>query len=439
YGNGILSLGSFWYPSLAVRREGRWIDQAPEGLGDVAFAEMSDYLVSLRAPQGVKIAAPGARAAGAQGMQFEAFNVRDFAVLMSEDYQYKSKSVDVGGRPVLVEAFTTQASAAKAEKSIDIAARALQIYARRFGPYPYDRFIVAEGPMRAGAGGMEYSGMTAIASMLYGDWAKQLAGLSQALTGGLAGGQMGDLLGDLENEAFGDGTKAAPKAAPNAPAVQREDVAAPETDNPAMDFLQSTLGQQKAVLETLLEATIAHEVAHQWWAIGVGSDSIRAPWVDESLTNYSAMIYFEDRYGKEAAQQMIDLHLKTPYSMGRMLGNADAPVNLKTAAYSGNVQYGAIVYGKGALFYEALRRTVGDEAFFASLREYYGTYRSRLSDAGSLLQIFQKHAPNRTPAIRALYQRWILEAHGDEDITGGKPMGVEDLLGSMLGGSIGTE
>ena len=277
--------------------------------------------------------------------------------------------------------------------------------------------------------------------MLYGDWGKQLNDLTQSLTGlggGAMGGPLGGFLGDLENEAFGSGTSSPAPAVPQRSAqVQRAEIAAApkdNADNPAMDFLQSTLGQQKAVLETLLEATIAHEVAHQWWAIGVGSDSIRAPWVDESLTNYSAMVYFEDRYGKESAQQMIDLHLKTPYSMGRMLGNADAPVNLKTAAYSGNVQYGAIVYGKGALFYDALRRTVGDEAFFASLREYYGNYRNRLADAGSMLQIFQRRAPNRTEAIQALYKRWILEAHGDEDITGGKPMGIEDLLGGMLGG-----
>jgi hypothetical protein len=32
------------------------------------------------------------------------------------------------------------------------------------------------------------------------------------------------------------------------------------------------LKQQGAILGTMFEATIAHEVAHQWWAIGVGSD-----------------------------------------------------------------------------------------------------------------------------------------------------------------------
>jgi aminopeptidase N len=199
------------------------------------------------------------------------------------------------------------------------------------------------------------------------------------------------------------------------------------------------LGQQKDVLDSIFEMTIAHEVAHQWWAIGVGSDSQRAPWVDESLTNYSAVLYFEDRYGRARAEKMMDLHLRTAYSTGRMLGGSDAPVNLKTSAYSGNMQYGAVVYGKGALYYDALRKLVGDEAFFASLREYYWNYSGKLASPRSLLDIVTRRAPNRKTEIASLYRRWIEETHGDEDITGGTPTGIADLLGGILGGAAGLE
>ncbi len=438
YGNGILSLGSFWYPSLAVRQNGKWIDEAPEGLGDVAYAEMSDYRVAIAvSANNVMIAAPGSRSAGTQsqnGETFEANNVRDFAVLMSDQYVRQAKTIDLNGHKVLLEAFTTKPNAARAAQTLDVADGALKVFSRRFGRYPYNRFVVAEAPMRSGAGGMEYSGMTGIASMLYQDWGKQLNQLAQSLGGGMLGGQMGDLLGDLEKEAFG-----AEGGAPAQPPVAQQPINEEGADNPAADFLQSTLGTQKAMLDTLLETTIAHEVAHQWWAIGVGSDSLRAPWVDESLTNYSAMLYFEDRYGRDRAEQMMELHLKTPYSMGRMLGNADAPVNLKTSAYKSNVQYGAIVYGKGALFYDALRKLIGDEAFFAGLRDYYGQYNTRLASSHDLRSLFERRAPAKTAQIRALYKRWIEETHGDDDITGGKPMGLEDLLGGMLGGAMGTE
>ena len=426
YGNGMLSLGSFWYPSLAVRQNGAWIAEAPEGLGDLAYSEMSDFSVKFDVSRPVVIAATGTYSVPQNSTRgtyppgyhhpIVARNVRDFAVLMSEDYTVKEKTVDVEGKKVTVRAYTTKPHAAKADKAIDIAAHALQVYAKRFGPYPYQTFKVVEGPIRGGAGGMEFSGLTAISSMLYEDLGKQLG----ALAGVLGAGNLDQIMAGIEGD-MGAAPAAAGKTNTGLP------------DNPASEFLTDMLGQQKQIFDSLFEVTIAHEVAHQWWAIGVGSDSQRAPFVDESLANYSAMIYFEDRYGREAAAKMMDLNLKTSYAIGRMLGGADAPVNLKTAAYKNNVQYGAVVYGKGALYYDALRRTVGDPVFFAALREYYAKYRGRLAGSRALLEIIQVKAPEAN--VAALYRRWIEETHGDEDITGGKPMGIEDLLGGMLGGA----
>ncbi len=197
------------------------------------------------------------------------------------------------------------------------------------------------------------------------------------------------------------------------------------------------LGQQTDLLGSLLEMTVAHEVAHQWWAISVGSDSVREPFVDESLTNYSAVLYFEDRYGRATADKIINMHLKMPYSVGRMLGGADAPANLPTAAYTGSLQYGAIVYGKGALYYDALRRATGDPAFFSSLREYYAKYKSELAGPRTLLEIVQAKAPGA--GVDALYRHWIEEAHGDEDISGGPVTGLQDLLNGFLRQLTGPE
>lgn len=420
YGNGILSLGSFWYPQLAVRENGKWMDDAPEGLGDVAYAVMSDYDVTFTVPQAVTVAATGNQAApqnmaaGRKMIAFQAENARDFSVLMSEDWVTKSKIFEVGGRPVRVEAFTLKKDAAKTDQAIDFAGHALQIYARRFGPYLYDNFKVVQGPIRGGAGGMEFTGLTSIASMLYGDWSKELS----QLAGALGAGGLGGLFGGAEEDAPKKGGQQLP-------------------ENPASDLLNSVLGGQKDMLDSLFEVTIAHEVAHQWWAIGVGSDSQRAPFVDESLANYTAMLYFEDRYGKERARQMMDTHLRQTYAMGRMMGGPDRPANLRTSAYAGNVQYGAVVYGKGALFYDALRQKTGDVAFFDALRAYYARYQNGLAGPRDFIRILKDKAPRAN--VEGLYARWIEGAHGDEDITGGKPVGLDDLLGGMLGGLLGGD
>jgi hypothetical protein len=425
FGGDMMSLGAFWYPTLAVRRDGRWIDTPPEGLGDVSYAESSDYDVTLTKPQNVvaavpdqvpllrdipivsSISAPGTNAKA----HWKVAAVRDFPILLSDQYQTQSKVFDVAGKQVRVQAMTTKANAAKSAQAIDIAGHALQIYAKRFGPYNYDTFTVAEAPIRGGAGGMEYSGMTGIASLLYGDLGAQLGGLTGALgvPSSKAGNITGDVPGDDLSDVLGDASSTG--------------------SNPLGDIM----AKQKAVVDSLFEETIAHEVAHQWWAIGVGSDSERAPWLDESLTNYSSIIYWEDRYGAAKGREMSDAHLKSAYEMARMLNVSDARADLKTSAYTDNLQYGAVVYGKGALFYGALRKLVGDAAFFASLRDYYAKFDGKLADKNDLRGVFKAQSPAKAAQIDALYARWIEGAHGDEDISGGKAMTMSDLLGGTLG------
>ncbi|RYG56849.1 hypothetical protein EON80_28915, partial [bacterium] len=185
YGNGILSLGSFWYPALSVRQNGKWSDAAPEGLGDVAFAEKSDFEARIRAPQNVAMVAPGQIARTLAGNDavytVKANDIREFALLMSEDYVYKSKTVAVGGQNVNVSAVLLRKNAAKLDKTLDVAGAALQIFSKRFGNYPFPEFKVVEAPMKGGAGGMEYSRVIGIASMLYEDMGAQLGGMVTSL------------------------------------------------------------------------------------------------------------------------------------------------------------------------------------------------------------------------------------------------------------------
>ena len=376
---GIVSLGSFWYPQLAVRQNGKWAEDAPAGLGDVAFSEKSDYRVSLGIPKAYVVAGPGSVSRGADGRALiRAENVRECAVLMSRDYLTKSKTFDVGGKPVKVEGFARRESAAKLDQSIDVAGHALQVFSKRFGPYPFDNFKVVEAPMKSGAGGMEYSGMTGIASGLYGDMGAQLGGLVSSLS--LPGA-------DKLLESLGDTT-------------MRGGADAGGADNGMMGMIGGVMGQQKEMFDSLLETTIAHEVAHQWWAIGVGSDSQKHPFVDESLTNWSAMLYYEDRYGKARAQQMSQLNLNTSFSMGAMLGGGDKPANLPTAAYTNNLQYGAVIYGKGALYYSKLRELVGDEAFFGAMRQYYARYNDKIGRAARLKDDYDSKSARQTRANR---------------------------------------
>lgn len=414
--DGIMSLGAFWYPQLAVRQNGKWADAQPESLGDLAYADMADFRLELVVPERVLVVAPGVVRRVAEGSRVlvEANNRRDFALVMSDRFVSSAKTVVVGGKNVRIESYARRENARKLAQSIDIAEKSLQIFSARFGPYLYDEFKIVESPLRGGAGGMEYSGMTGLSSMLYADMSRQLGGMVTTLNLPGAEALLGDLAGNgAPAEATNDGTG-------------------------MTGALGGVLGEQLAILDSLLETTLAHEVAHQWFAIGVGSDSQNHPFVDESLVNWATMLYFEDRYGREKAQQMSELHLKTSFSMGAMLGGGDKPANLPASAYANNLQYGAVIYGKGAIFYQNLRALVGDEIFFDALRSYYREFRNQLAGPADLRSLIETRAPDKAARIDALYRRWIEEAHGQEDIGGG---GLGDLLGGLggldLGGLLG--
>ena len=115
-----------------------------------------------------------------------------------------------------------------------------------------------------------------------------------------------------------------------------------------------------------LESTIAHEVAHHWFYNVVGNDQVRHPWLDEAVVQYLTGIYFLDRYGKAAYEE----YKSSWEGRWERVDKAPDPVDLAVAEYE-NGHYGAIVYGRGPLFIEALANEMGEETFFTFLRAYY--------------------------------------------------------------------
>lgn len=151
------------------------------------------------------------------------------------------------------------------------------------------------------------------------------------------------------------------------------------------------------------EWVIAHEVAHQWWYAMVGNDQLDEPWLDEALTQYTSLLYVEERYGELAAERTLGARFQDPYQ--RLLeSDQDMAVGLPVEAYTESL-YGAVVYGKGPLFFHALREQVGDEAFVEILRTYYERYRYQVAYPQDFLAVAEQVSGQE---LDALYAEWIL-------------------------------
>lgn len=114
-----------------------------------------------------------------------------------------------------------------------------------------------------------------------------------------------------------------------------------------------------------LEGTIAHEVAHQWYYNLVGNDQLEEPWMDEAIVQYLTGIYFLDAYGDGAYQELRQSWI----DRWQRVEQQPTPISLPAAEYEGQA-YGAIVYGRGPLFIEALAEEMGEEIFWEFLRSF---------------------------------------------------------------------
>jgi hypothetical protein len=165
----------------------------------------------------------------------------------------------------------------------------------------------------------------------------------------------------------------------------------------------------------MLEFTTAHEVAHQYWYGLVGSDARAHPFQDEALAQWSAQLYFEDRFGAARGALEADAQIAMNYRLMRMLGVPDGPVDRPVDAFDSPLAYAGLVYGKGAFLYPALRKLLGDDAFFDALRSYARAYRFQ-SPAPSALFDRMALGSGRAGRVRSLVQHWLSQRHGDHDL-----------------------
>ena len=156
------------------------------------------------------------------------------------------------------------------------------------------------------------------------------------------------------------------------------DIAATPTDAggveyPGLVVIADRMYDQAGERGSFFEIAVVHEVAHQWWYNLVGDDQVREPWLDEAVTQYATVLYYDARYGADGRAGIVKSFNDR---WNRVKSTNDQPIGLPVASYEGGA-YGAIVYGKGPLFLLALRERMGADLFARFLKDYSAAYRWR--------------------------------------------------------------
>jgi hypothetical protein len=151
--------------------------------------------------------------------------------------------------------------------------------------------------------------------------------------------------------------------------------------------------------DILLESVVVHEVAHQWFYNIVGDDQGREPWLDEAMAQYLTYQYFDDRYGSIIGKNYMDFWR----ARWQRVGQEPIPIGMPVEAYT-ELEYGAIVYGRGPLFLVALSREMGDVNFNLFLKNYFATYSWKVATS----QDFQVLAETTCSCdLDLLFNEWV--------------------------------
>ena len=163
----------------------------------------------------------------------------------------------------------------------------------------------------------------------------------------------------------------------------------------------------------VLGEVIVHETAHQWWQTAVGNNEIEYGFLDEGLTEYSVVLFYENNPEYNHTRQSLIKSAENTYHLfftifDRLKGGVDTTMVRSLKDFSSEYEYVNIAYVKGCLMYDTLRSTIGDELFFKGLKKYFSTYCFTNVTPYEIVGIYEKLGADANGFFNSYYQGKVL-------------------------------
>lgn len=322
-------LGQF-YPVLCVWEDGDFVRHPWVDTPECFYSDMADYDVTLTLPGDYLVASTGSETCGegpegAAVWSLEARNVRDFAIVASNEYAQPLTGEAQGVEVRIFCPDSFECFQLERELALETAKDAVTAYTEAYGPLPYDQVDVCV--VNFDSGGMEYPGLVFVAS--------------------------------------------------------QDCVWLPDT--PPEGYYVPDLEEYVGLREerwTAARTDVAHEVGHQWFYAVVGNDEYRYPFIDESFTAFSEIVYTAHVKGWDEATAKADAWAENLNGGIRSAG--------ASCGDEGFTPSNAYDYGK--LFLYRLMELMGRDSFFSMMSQWYTDNQFRFATNAQFLDFARDRA-----------------------------------------------
>lgn len=189
----------------------------------------------------------------------------------------------------------------------------------------------------------------------------------------------------------------------------------------SMEYPMITMVTEQALME--IDATIAHEIGHNWLMAILSTNERDHAWMDEGINTYMEKKYRREYY-PDAMQKVTDIDfsglngswvhalLNTTIVLKR-----DQPIESTSAAFS-VFNYGAVVYEKTADWMEYLEKIIGTDSMLKVTRAYYSNYAFKHPQPEDLKTIAeQTTSRDLTPVFNKLNETGFIDSSIKHKIT----------------------
>ncbi|MCX6183139.1 MAG: M1 family aminopeptidase [Bacteroidetes bacterium] len=168
--------------------------------------------------------------------------------------------------------------------------------------------------------------------------------------------------------------------------IVRDFVAGAMENTSAVLHAEYVMRSKNELLDSDHEDHISHELFHHWFGDLVTCESWANLPLNESFANYSEYLWIDYKYGREAA----DYHFVKDLE-GYLMESREKKEDLIRYDYKSiDDMFDAHSYNKGGCVLHMLRNYVGDDAFFAALKDYLESNKYKSAEIANLRMSFEK-------------------------------------------------